>query len=984
MSWIFILIGFIAIIVLYIKYKDQIYKSYLSSVATTENFQTSVAAPATSTGTAIGPYTISGVSYYTYIFKTVGQNSITLNSPGVLDILVIGGGGGTVGGNGGGGGAGGLVFKPLLNADAGTYNITVGAGGEANKISNSSPTGGNGQNSNFTYKDGYVLTALGGGGGGAVQNSSPPNVIKGGDGGSGGGGGTGGGGAGSSAAGKGAQKSQAGDSGIYGYGNDGGTQPYAFTNTGGGGGGGAGGKGSGDGVNSIVGVGGPGLYQVTVNNVNYNFGTIFNTNTIGVNVNGNYYFAAGGSAIGASPPIGGSGPHQEGAANTGNGGGGAEQSGAGASKGGTGIVVIRYKPSAAVTALASASAKASASASAKASASVFVAGTASASGTSASPWGTNYGNTMSSTDALLSVADNHITTVSSTTPIPTTTQNKATTVTGTKTTTTPSSGTSFNATTTTATPTNTTTVTGTVTGTTTSDAVTTIPLATSVSSDVSQTLIQLDKVLYYLTSFNIFSSDPRTTIKVQYSFNNYNENNILSFKQTGVEGIICTILSLKAGSVVAVGLTNDMYQNNNAMVTFNISYPQLAAATAALASIDDQLQLQTNRAKILAPLPHATSMTLVGAPLQGNNANANNTYFCKTNSWCDFINPGVYQFNIQGSNIPSVINSSNGLKLYGLQLTGPPSESASPDINNYLNSFTTVFYMKFNSLNFVSGNSIIWYQLFCETPNMVRFAIYYNTNTTSTVEVIIGDKDTNYRWVIPNTTLMSNGYDTLYSFVYDKENAVMLFNIGNTVHTAKIKINLEKPVILALSPISINRGIQSLDVNLYAFIHYNSILSATEISQLSQYLLYQKNGISQLQSSNNANYNTVANMTEQVSTMNQQVQDLTKQVTTCNTTSGVPTTGSNGSSVISRNNRHWQVNVNDLQTADQSLVGQLNTCSPLKLKQYNVGSSQIKSQQAIASLSPIPKVSVAPQQISPTPPPSDNNGFLSTLKTIFT
>lgn len=83
-------------------------------------------------------------------------------------VLVVGGGGGGAGGNSsaggrGGGGGGGVVYNSSMPLTAGSYSVTVGAGGTAGTGGHPSPlNGGNGGNSIFSS-----ITAIGGGGGGA-------------------------------------------------------------------------------------------------------------------------------------------------------------------------------------------------------------------------------------------------------------------------------------------------------------------------------------------------------------------------------------------------------------------------------------------------------------------------------------------------------------------------------------------------------------------------------------------------------------------------------------------------------------------------------------------------------------------------------------------------------------------------------------------------------------------------------------------------
>jgi len=268
-----------------------------------------------------GTITFDG-NYKIHTFTTTGTGSFVIDSIGLdngFDVLVVAGGGG--GGNGlnisnygytsgSGGGGGGVVYQESRSFSLGTYEVIVGAGGPGNTTFNPLV---NGEDSVLG-----TLVAKGGGGGG----SSAPSTQKGNDGGSGGGaaGGTNDGGIDCGTVipgdydGIATQPTQSGDSGTYGFGNDGGlpsncsnrsgTPAYAHYRDGGGGGG-AGGAAS-------LSIGGSGkTVSITGTAVEY---------------------AKGGTA----------GSGLTGAANTGNGGAGDSVGGFTLGTGGSGIVVIRY------------------------------------------------------------------------------------------------------------------------------------------------------------------------------------------------------------------------------------------------------------------------------------------------------------------------------------------------------------------------------------------------------------------------------------------------------------------------------------------------------------------------------------------------------------------------------------------------------------------------------------------------------------------
>ena len=90
----------------------------------------------------------------------------------------------------GGGGAGGMLEVSNVVLSAGTYTVTVGAGGQPNP-SNSNVTGGNGGDTVLAFGGSDLYTAVGGGGGGSWGHTSAANGGSGGGATSNGKGGTG-------------------------------------------------------------------------------------------------------------------------------------------------------------------------------------------------------------------------------------------------------------------------------------------------------------------------------------------------------------------------------------------------------------------------------------------------------------------------------------------------------------------------------------------------------------------------------------------------------------------------------------------------------------------------------------------------------------------------------------------------------------------------------------------------------------------------
>jgi hypothetical protein len=264
-------------------------------------------------GGTVNTYSSGGITYKAHIFTSSATLNVTTGSKSVEYLIVAGGGGG--GGrtfHGGGGGAGG-VLQGSITLTAGSYNISIGAGGIG--YATASDTAHNGNNTTA-----FGLTAIGGGGGGGTASGNDGPGYAGGS----------GGGA--------SVRNATGGSGTAGQGNVGGGGQLApeTPNYGAGGGGGAGAVG-GTGTTTSGGNGGAGISS-----------SISGTSTFYAGGGGGSVYASstsgsGGSGIGGAGAYGPGGGN--GVVNTGSGGGGRDARGGenkGSGNGGSGIVIIRY------------------------------------------------------------------------------------------------------------------------------------------------------------------------------------------------------------------------------------------------------------------------------------------------------------------------------------------------------------------------------------------------------------------------------------------------------------------------------------------------------------------------------------------------------------------------------------------------------------------------------------------------------------------
>jgi hypothetical protein len=251
-------------------------------------------------------------SYKVHTFTTVGTATFTITSPASVSVnyLVVAGGGAGGVGRGGGGGAGG-VLTGTTNLSAGSYTITVGAGG-ANAFNDAQ--GGDGGSSSIGST---VVTTGGGGGGGWTINAGR----------------NGGSGGGASAA-----STAAAGTGISGQGFAGSVR---LTDLIGGGGGGAGAAATNQ--NGAIGI----TSMITGSTTYYagggGAGAWGGGATAGVAFGGTYQVANGTYGGGNGANTNGTlQPYQNAVANTGGGGGGQEGYGGNSGAGGSGIVIISY------------------------------------------------------------------------------------------------------------------------------------------------------------------------------------------------------------------------------------------------------------------------------------------------------------------------------------------------------------------------------------------------------------------------------------------------------------------------------------------------------------------------------------------------------------------------------------------------------------------------------------------------------------------
>jgi hypothetical protein len=150
---------------------------FVETVYDVHNFTLGTTVSLAATGGTTTQIVDTGVSYQVHTFSTIGTANfvVTSGSTTTAEVLIVAGGGGGATRHAGGGGGGGVVYRNNIALAAGTYVVTVGAGGAGGVGGpcvggDCGRIGQRGSNSSFVG-GAYNLIGLGGGGGGANEGS---------------------------------------------------------------------------------------------------------------------------------------------------------------------------------------------------------------------------------------------------------------------------------------------------------------------------------------------------------------------------------------------------------------------------------------------------------------------------------------------------------------------------------------------------------------------------------------------------------------------------------------------------------------------------------------------------------------------------------------------------------------------------------------------------------------------------------------------
>jgi hypothetical protein len=304
--------------------------------------------------------------------------------------------------------------------------------------------------------------------------------------------------------------------------------------------------------------------------------------------------------------------------------------------------------------------------------------------------------------------------------------------------------------------------------------------------------------------------------------------------------------------------------------------------------------------------------------------------------WRNMIDNPDTTFTLQTTNtitLPdSLISSTNvqGLNIKGVSLVGPPSDYFKQDSSYELPSFSVAFFMQWLEQDIAAEDEHILFEMFAESPSYVCWKIVRKDETTARVDVILGNYNTTYAWEVPISTVVSNGYYTLYCLTYNKQDKKIVMYIGPKGVYQKT-LSETPSVLLANTPVSINKN-KTLPVSLRAFAFIKDlVLTQPLIADLNEYFMKMSNGAQSLlsqaqQQIKEATENTTV-VKKQLDETQQTVNSLMNQLSKCKASTDTPSK-SNVSLPLPQ--KKWNISADMLNGVRPSQT----TCTALDVKKF--------------------------------------------------
>jgi len=166
-------------------------------------------------------------------------------------------------------------------------------------------------------------------------------------------------------------------------------------------------------------------------------------------------------------------------------------------------------------------------------------------------------------------------------------------------------------------------------------------------------------------------------------------------------------------------------------------------------------------------------------------------------------------------------NGTSPVNINGITLKGPQSINFANNDKYLLNECSIFLTLKFNELTNTKNNKNV---LFLLSDDSISIIILNNENSTSTVNIIVGDKVHSHPELtnIKNDKITSIDVNMIGLIV---SNSKIIFYFNNNSYT--FDNNLTKPITLGTNNIIINKD-GGLDVLFYNFIYYKNAVPSID------------------------------------------------------------------------------------------------------------------------------------------------------------
>jgi hypothetical protein len=296
----------------------------------------------------------------------------------------------------------------------------------------------------------------------------------------------------------------------------------------------------------------------------------------------------------------------------------------------------------------------------------------------------------------------------------------------------------------------------------------------------------------------------------------------------------------------------------------------------------------------ISSLPKASSIRYYLTSFSDNTNYGHKSYVPEEMRWYNYIED--VSFNLVGrlpNDIRRVLTGETavspiGLPIKAVKLIGPASSRATCSAAvggasvQDLGAFTVSFFGRMNALDLNDTNrSIVLFQMFAENPNHIRWSLTHRDAANCYIEVVLGNVNTTYRWLVPKSTVLSNGNATLYTLVYsvfDVKRTITVY-IGTNKYVASSTDMT--PIRMGNTPMEINSS-SNLDMILQAFFYANTAFAEADLPTWTEYFINESGGLSRTLKFLKDTYATEINtLSSQLANQTNSVEDLQQLLDAC-------------------------------------------------------------------------------------------------------